>query len=264
MKIVALNAWGGRLNDALLPYLAAEAPDILCLQEVVVTNNPPGPWLTYRDGDHVLAQRANVLADVAGALPHHTAIFCPSAQGTLLADGDEEIFSQWGIATFIHPRLTLIGQAQHFVHKDFSANGYGEHPRSRTAHAVRVHDPAGRTVTVAHMHGLRDLAGKHDTPARTRQAHRFRDLIAPLPADIRVLCGDFNVLPGSATLKILERAGFTELVTANGHTSTRTSLYEKPVRFADYMLINRIDAVRTFTVVTDPEVSDHCPLRLTI
>lgn len=44
--------------------------------------------------------------------------------------------------------------------------------------------------------------------------------------------------------------------------STRTSHYAKPGRFADYMLVNARVAVRSFSVVTYPEVSDHCPLVL--
>ena len=54
----------------------------------------------------------------------------------------------------------------------------------------------------------------------------------------------------------------TELVTARGYDSTRTSHYKKPGRFADYMLINHVDAVKSFDVIYHPEVSDHCPLLL--
>jgi endonuclease/exonuclease/phosphatase family metal-dependent hydrolase len=54
------------------------------------------------------------------------------------------------------------------------------------------------------------------------------------------------------------------LVTAHGFTSTRNSHYKKQGRFADYMLINEAGAVQNFDVVYDPEVSDHCPLVLTL
>ena len=66
--------------------------------------------------------------------------------------------------------LPVIGQSQGFVHGGFSPHGFGEHPRSRNAHAVELFDYDGDiAVTVAHMHGLRDLAGKEDTPARHAQ-----------------------------------------------------------------------------------------------
>ena len=74
---MCLNAWGGKLSDQLLPYLTQTSPDILCLQEVVHSPATGKEWLMYRDGDHVLPQRANFFRDVAGALPDHVAIFCP-------------------------------------------------------------------------------------------------------------------------------------------------------------------------------------------
>ena len=42
MKIVCLNAWGGKLAEDLLPWLAALQPDILCLQEVKARQEQSG------------------------------------------------------------------------------------------------------------------------------------------------------------------------------------------------------------------------------
>jgi hypothetical protein len=131
------NGWGGKLHDTLVAYLSSERPDVLCLQEL--------------------------------ALPDHVAVFCPAARGVLW-DGDEVIPSQWGLATFVHKSLPVVAQAQGFVHRSFSPHGFGDHPRSRSAHAVRVYDYArDRPVSIAQMHGLRDLGGKIDTPERAAQ-----------------------------------------------------------------------------------------------
>ncbi|WP_259955047.1 hypothetical protein [Sulfitobacter mediterraneus] len=111
MKIICLNGWGGKMHDALLPYLKHEQPDILCLQEVVHSPATSEPELTYRDGDHVLPQRANFFADVCAVLPSHAASFCPAAQGVLW-DGDTSVPSQWGLATFVSRDLPVIGQAK--------------------------------------------------------------------------------------------------------------------------------------------------------
>lgn len=264
MRIMCLNGWGGKLHDALLPYLVSSAPDILCLQEVIHSPASRKDWLTYRDGDHVLPQRANFFRDVCKALPDHQATFCPAAQGVLW-DEDRSVPSQWGLATFIHKRCPVIAQHQGFVHGDFSPDGYGDHPRSRNAHGVRIFNYRNhRPVSVTHMHGLRDLKGKMDTPERLAQAHRLLEVSRQVsqPDDIRVVCGDFNVEADSETLAVLKDAGLTELVTAGGFDGTRTSHYRKPGRFADYMLISHPNAVRDFQILTDPEVSDHCPLIL--
>lgn len=264
MRIVCLNGWGGKLHDALAVYVRDADPDVLCLQEVVHTPASDKHWLDYRDGDHVLPQRANFFRDIADALPEHIATFCPAAQGDLW-DGDRSIPSQWGLATFVRRRFPVIGQIQAFVHKTFSPDGYGDHPRSRNAHAVRLYDfERGWPVCVIHTHGLRDLNGKMDTPERIAQAHRLAELVKALsePGDRIVLCGDFNVEPDSETFGILAGVGLKDLVAGRGHTGTRTSHYSKPGRFADYMLVNALVDVRRFDVVTDPEVSDHRPLLL--
>jgi exonuclease III len=263
---MCLNGWGGKLFEELLPYLEAASPDILCIQEVIHSPGSVNEWLTYRDGDHILPQRANFFRDVSHVLPYHLATFCPAAQGALW-DEDKAVPSQWGLATFVHRSFPVIGQVQGFVHKDFSPDGYGDHPRSRNAHGVRVYDyTSHRTVSVTHMHGLRDLNGKRDTIERAEQAQKLLDLSRRLSktGDVVIVCGDFNVEPESETLAILEASGLTDLVTGRGFESTRSTHYKKPGRFADYMLINREEIVKSFDVICYPEVSDHCPLLLHI
>ncbi len=266
MRIMCLNGWGGTLHQELVEYVSAEQPDVLCLQEVVHTPTAEKDWMTYRDGDHILPQRTRFFADVASVLPDHIGVFCPAAQGVLW-DEDVSVPSQWGLATFVRSSIPIIGQIQGFVHKGFSPNGFGDHPRSRSAHAVRLFDfERGWPITIAHMHGLRDLEGKHDTPERRDQAIRLRGLVRQVaePEDRIVICGDFNVEPDSETFDIFAEDGLTDLIQARGVTSTRTSHYKKPLRFADYMLTNRTLEILDFTVVTDPEVSDHCPLLLEV
>ncbi|GAB5558501.1 MAG: endonuclease/exonuclease/phosphatase family protein [Synoicihabitans sp.] len=261
---MCLNGWGGKLHDRLLPYLQAVDPDVLCLQEVVHTPTTKKPWLTYRDGDHVLPQRANFYRDIANNLPGHTGVFCAAARGVLW-DDQTEIPSYWGLATWVRQTYPVIAQKQTFVHKTFSPHTYGDHPRSRPAHAVRVFDyEKDRPITIAHMHGLRDLRGKIDTAERAQQAKVFLDLARDVSTDDDpvVLCGDFNVGPQSETLEILGNAGFTELVTSRTHQGTRNSLYPKPEKYADYLLVNDAVEVMEFDVVFEPEVSDHCPLIL--
>jgi endonuclease/exonuclease/phosphatase family metal-dependent hydrolase len=262
MRILSLNAWGGRLHESLIPYLEGADADVVCLQEIVHTPGSTAEWLDYRDGDRELLQRANLFREIAAVLPNHLGIFCAAACGDLF-NGETPVPSQWGLATFVRDTVPVVAQAQDFVHGEFSPNGWGEHPRSRNAHAIRLAAAAG-TVTIAHMHGLRDLDGKHDTPAREAQARQLVDMIKRTRrhGDKLVVCGDFNVLPGSATFATLAEIGLTDLVTTRGYTDTRTSHYAKQQRFADYMLVSADVDVRCFEIVREPEVSDHCALLL--
>ncbi|MCZ7469460.1 endonuclease/exonuclease/phosphatase family protein [Agrobacterium sp. O3.4] len=264
MRLICLNGWGGKLHDELVPYLSSSDPDILCLQEVVHKPDATQDWLSYRDHGIDLPQRANFLRDIADALPDHLAVFCPAAQGDLW-DGDIRYPSQWGLATFVRRSIAIVAQAQGFVHGTFSADGYGDHPRSRTAHAIRIFDfTTGQPAVIAHMHGLRDPEGKHDSPARLAQAKRLVQLVRNIAeaGDRIIVCGDFSVLPDSETFAVLRELDLTELVTTRGFNDTRTSHYTKQNRYADYMLVNPAVKIDRFDVVTQPEVSDHCPLLL--
>jgi endonuclease/exonuclease/phosphatase family metal-dependent hydrolase len=264
MRILSLNAWGGRLWDQMMPYLADADPDVLCLQEVTHTPAAPTDWLVYRDHGIDLLQRANLFRDVSQVLGGHQTFFCPAARGDLW-DGQRRLASEWGLATFVRRTCPVIGQAQDFIHGEFSAAGWGDHPRSRNAHGLRLYDYAGSfPLTIVHMHGLRELAGKQDTPNRLAQAEALIRLVDRLHrrGERLVVCGDFNVLPASVTLQSLRQMGLTDLVTTRGHCDTRTSLYAKEERFADYMLVSPEVMVRRFDVVSAPEVSDHRALLL--
>lgn len=105
---MCLNGWGGKLHEALLLYLARIAPDILCLQKVIHTPGSEKDWLTYRDGDYIVPQRANLFRKVSAVLLEHVAIFCPAAQG-VLRDDNASIPSQWGLATVVHRSFPIIG-----------------------------------------------------------------------------------------------------------------------------------------------------------
>ena len=266
MRIVSLNAWAGRLHAPLLDYLTTVDADIFCLQEVSRTPAARTDWLTYREPGLELPQRANFFDEVAAILPGHDGLFAPTATGPLY-DGQTAIASQFGLASFVRKSLPIIAQAVDFVHGQYTPQGWGEHPRARNAHVLRLFDPhTNAPITIAQMHGLRDTTGKGDTPARAAQAEALAALIRRVwPGNERlVVCGDFNVLPGSATFETLGQLGLRDLVTGHGHTDTRTSHYTKPGRYADYLLATPDVAVTRFDVVAQPEVSDHRALLLDI
>jgi endonuclease/exonuclease/phosphatase family metal-dependent hydrolase len=118
-------------------------------------------------------------------------------------------------------------------------------------------------VAIVHLHGLRDSSGKGDTPHRRAQAAKLAALVisAGAGADQIVVCGDLNLLPDSETFEILGNIGLVDLVQ---DSDTRTSRYRKPVRHASYALVSDPTAVRSFEIISAPEVSDHRPLALEV
>ncbi len=259
-----MNAWGGAVFEALEKWIPECGADVLCLQEVTRTQGLTG-WTRFRDAERALPQRANLYDDVCNLLPTHAGSFVASDAGPVRTDDGRAHAQEFGLGLFVDPGLDTIEQRSMFVHGTFVHHDeWAIADRPRTAQAVRVVDNrTRRVVTVVHLHGLRDPAGKHDTPARRRQAERLVELVTGLRGedDLVVVCGDFNLLPGSETLGLLREIGLTDLV---GDRDTRTSRYTKPIRHANYLLVSDPDAVVHFDAPATPEVSDHRPLVLDI
>ena len=260
MRVLSLNAWGGAVFDELAAWLPSAEADVICLQEVTRTASLTG-WTTFRDAERTLPQRANLFDDIAQLLPGHRAHFVASDAGPVTDADDNEHRQEFGIATFVSERLSTLAEHEAFVHGSFVEHQtWAIADRPRAIHAVRVLDEAiGRSTTIAHLHGLRDPEGKGDTAARANQAAAIAAFIADLRAadDTVVLAGDLNLLPDSATFAVLVEVGLVDLV---GAASTRTSLYPKPLRHANYLLVSDLDRVENFDIVREPEVSDHCAL----
>lgn len=263
MRVVSLNAWCGGVLEPLTDWLPRSGADVLCVQEVTWT---PGydSWVRYDDPDRNLRQRSSLFADLRRSLPCHQAHFHTNDTGPVRCEDGVIRRQHFGIATLVAPHLAVIGGAAAFVHGRFAHHdAWPAENRGRMAHAIRVADTDGRRATVAHLHGLRMGSGKGDTPGRRRQAEQLVALVGRVrePNDLVVVAGDLNVLPDSETFKVLGHAGLTDLV---GTTDTRTSLYPKPLRHADYLLVSDPAAVTSFSVITEPEVSDHRPLVLDV
>ncbi|WBB96883.1 endonuclease/exonuclease/phosphatase family protein [Solwaraspora sp. WMMA2080] len=262
LRIVSVNAWGGALADELLPWLAGCAADVVCLQEVTRTPGLTG-WTRFDDGDRALPQRANLFDDVRAVLPRHQAFFLTSDSGPVTDGTGARHRQDFGLATMAAERLPVVGVDSAFVHGTFVEHAeWTVADRPRVALAVgAIGRTAGRRVWVVQVHGLRDPAGKTDTPARQAQAVRLAKLVQRVrdPDDLVVVCGDFNLLPDSATFDILGGIGLTDLV---GTADTRTSHYPKPGRHASYLLVSDVAAVERLEIVRQPEVSDHRALVL--
>lgn len=263
-----MNAWGGARYDVLCTWLPTVGADVVCLQEVTRTA-AVGGWTTFRDDERELSQRANLFADASELLPGHQGSFDASDAGPVDIVDEEGGWiahrQDFGLACFVADRYPVVARLSEFVfgaftdHERWPSNG-----RPRLAQGVRLLDRDGqRYVTIVQLHGLRDTAGKVDTPARHRQAERLVALIERLrrPGDLTIVCGDLNILPDSITFDLLAGIGLVDLV---GRADTRTSIYTKPTRHANYLLVSDRSAVENLDIPAQPEVSDHRPLILDI
>lgn len=237
MKILSLNTWGGRLHQPLLSFLAAhQDADIICLQEIYRE-------ATGKEGrPESNGQAFDLFDDIAALLPGHRGYFRPSV-------GD-----YYGVATFMKAPPLEEGGFSIYDNPDW--HGGSNHPR--TTQYVVLAEPR---LAICNVHGLWHPSGKGDLPERLEQSRRLMEFVAAR-REPAILIGDFNLRPGTESVALIE-ARLRNLVAEFAVTSTRTSLYTKPERYADYAFVARGIDVVDFAVLPD-EVSDHSPLLLTI
>lgn len=240
MKLICLNAWGGRAGkEKLLDFFKQhEDADIFCLQEI---------WNGGHDqvskwGDVV----PSLFTDIGGILRGHTAFFRPH-------------WRDWyGLAIFISKNIKVREEGDIFVFKDNSyafAEEMANHARNLQYLTIETENGLR---TIINFHGLWNGKGKGDTDERLLQSDnivKFLDKIS----HPHILCGDFNLLPETQSLRKLENLGMRNLIKEFNINSTRSDYYKKPVRFADYALVSRDITVNDFKVLPD-EVSDHLAL----
>ncbi len=118
------------------------------------------------------------------------------------------------------------------------------------------------SFVLANIHGLwEENSKKHDTEVRFEQLKIINNFLDTC-TEQKIICGDLNVLPETDFLKDLE-SRYKNMVTEFDVTSTRSSLYDKDMRFADYFLTDKNVPVRK-CYTENVTVSDHLPIILNV
>jgi endonuclease/exonuclease/phosphatase family metal-dependent hydrolase len=254
MKIMTLNTWGGIAGkEQLLSFFEKHKAevDIFCLQEIWAA---PYPDLENQDVGGKKLKNENIMVygkdDITGVLDGHIAYFKP------------HYLDHYGLLMTVKKNINIIKEGDVFVHKykEYIPDGdSGKHARN----IQYVQIPFGTTtLTVINFHGLWNGGGKTDTVDRIDQSFNIIKFLTTCKGEV-ILLGDFNLLPHTESLVMIEDLGLRNLVKEYGVTSTRTSFYKKPERFADYILVSNGIQVKDFGVLPD-EVSDHSPLFIEI
>lgn len=253
MKIISLNIWGGRAGKKqLLDFLAKHKDtDVFCLQEV---------WAApYEHLDGHLAGGLNInhevimvygLQEISALLDTHVAYFKPHH------------LDHYGLLMMVKKDLHVVEEGDVFVYKErghIPEGDVGNH--ARNLQYVTIQTESG-IRTIMNFHGLWNGMGKGDSDDRLLQSDRVIHFLKTKNHPL-VLCGDFNLLPTTKSLKKFEDFGLRNLIAEYGITSTRTSFYKKPEKFADYAFVSSEVILKSFQVLPD-EVSDHAALELVI
>lgn len=241
MKLITLNTWGARIRDPFIKFIKEyQDIDIFCLQEVY--DKAEG----IMDADYPLVHHS-LFSELHVLLPNHKGFFRP-----VLAD-------VYGIAIFVKKGIKVIEEGEVSIHNNSQQKDFSGH-HSRNLQWITL-DLSGEVMTIANVHGLWNGKGKTDTPERILQSTTIKGFVDSVKGK-KVLCGDFNLNPDTESIKILE-VGMKNLVKDYKIESTRTSLYTKPGKYADYIFISPEITEKIFKVLPD-EVSDHSALFLEI
>ncbi len=243
MKIISLNTWCGRAGkDNLLDFFSRNKDtDIFCLQEVWEGGHDYAPiWGGDID--------TTMITNISKILLDHQVFFRP-------------FYMDWyGLVIFAKKDLKILEEGDIFVHGD-RKDTFNEKSENhvRNIQYLKVETLKGMR-TIVNFHGLWNGVSKEDTEERIVQSDNIIKFLKNL-SEPHILCGDFNLLPENKSLKMLEEFGLDNLIKKFGITSTRSSHYTKPVRFADYTFVSQDIKVNEFKVLPD-EVSDHLAMYL--
>lgn len=241
MKLITLNTWGARVKGPFFDFIKKyRGVDIFCFQEV------------YEKAEeklkvHYPEVSYNLFSELKKMLPDYDGYFRPAFHGI------------YGIAVFIKKDFKIFEEGDIIVHDNSTYTEIGGH-HSRNLQWIKF-ELDGKKFTVMNVHGLWNGKGKTDTPERISQSKMIKEFVNK-SEDPKILCGDFNLNPDTESIKIIEE-GMDNLIKKHSIKSTRTSLYTKPEKFADYVFISPDIKVKDFKVLPD-EVSDHSALFLEV
>lgn len=258
MKLISLNIWGGKVFDPLIAFLkeSAGTTDIFCFQEVFdSTESHEVTW----------GGRADILTTLCGILPNFQSHFASIQERH---DGDRWADSPLlqGPAIFVRQNIVVDDAGDIVVHG--VRNGLrGDDLATYPCNLVYARFQKERIpYTVGTVHGTAYPGSKLDTPERLMQSQKIIQFFGGTP-NRKILCGDFNLMPDTESIRMIERSGMRNLVREFHIESTRSAInYERYPekewqKFADYCFVSPDIAVGNFTV-PDISVSDHLPLVL--
>lgn len=251
MKLITLNIWGGKVHDPLIEFLNNQksSADIFCFQEVFF-GLPSAP--------SIQGTVPHISSEVSDLLQDFQFLFRFSPEGSYF-QGEPTQDTRVGLAVFVRKQITVLEHGGLFTYKPSSA--FAQDPKltmTGNCEFVKI-EYAGQQVLIANLHGVWQASGKEDTDIRLTQSKILKEFLARHQGP-KILCGDFNMLPQTQSMSVLED-GMQNVIIQKNIQSTRSELYTKAEKYSDYILVSPEIQVSDLQV-PQITVSDHLPLIL--
>lgn len=241
MKILQLNIWSGKLEKQIEALLKKEDADVVCLQEVVQVEG--GSSYFFLD-----------LHEIMAATGYEYFYYTPSWSGKYMRRE-----ASWGNCILSKTPLKSTHSLYTYKEevKDFDFLEDTDYNAGRALQHVTVETDKG-VLNVLNHHGHHSREHKNGDEETLRQCGMIADYVRALEGPT-VLCGDFNLIPTSDSLELINKV-LVNHVKEEGITTTRTPLTHK-TEACDYIFTSPDIEVKTFQVLDDV-ASDHKALTI--
>lgn len=238
MKLLQLNAWGGRLDKQVANLLKDQAADIVCLQEAISTK-----------GDGALAVTIEKLRDYADyPSVFHSPMFSFRLMNKNAHFGNTILSKLQFVDTSVVFTNLVYKSDFDFDSDDYNIRNF--------QHAII--DVGDKKLHVLNHHGHHVQQHKNGDSETLRQMNQIAEYIKPLEGPV-ILTGDFNLAPTSESIGILNDM-LRNLSIEYGLETTRT-LFTPKSEVCDFIFVNESVTVNEFAALDDL-VSDHKALLL--
>ena len=241
LKIMSLNIWGGHVYDKLLNFIKKhQNVDIFCFQEVY---HKAKEKISTDDTKVYL----NILSELNALLPNHQLLFSPMVDNI------------YGLGMLVKNNINIVKSGEINTYENPNYIGKGPtHPRVLQFAELQFDD---KDFLITNYHGFWNGINKLDSIERIEQSRIIKEFTGQYNIP-KILCGDFNLRPDTKSIAMLEES-LTNQIKNFDIKSTRTKLYKKPEKFADYIFTSPEFIINKFEVL-DVEVSDHSPLLIEV
>lgn len=256
MKLLSLNIWGGREYFELISYLekTVSGVDIYCFQEVFDTRDD----ITY---SHEI--RADIWERLDEVFLDYHRFYYPAMAG-FDDKGEVNYNLTTGLGMFVRHDIEVKCEGDYFTYRKrfapINMDAKDQPVNLQYAHLTK----GSQVVNVYNFHGIWYPGDKLDSLERIEQSEKLVEFIGGQKGQ-KIICGDFNLMPDTKSIVILENA-FKNLVREFNIRTTRSWL--NPYRgtkfeqaFADYVFVSNEVKVASFKV-PDVSISDHLPMIL--
>lgn len=248
MKLISLNAWGGKIFEPLIEFIknSADSTDIFCFQELFFGTEPK---------NDVGGARANLAQELSILLPKFSMYPRFAPEGSYFIK--QLAASRLGQAIFIRKNISIIDKSGFYTYSPnnpiapvLNHSGIFQYLKIKTN---------GEEFIVGNIHGLWQSGGKKDTLERFEQSKILKNFYNSQSGK-KILCGDFNLRPETQSIAMLEE-DFKNLIKEYNTPTTRTYFYKDAKKYndyiADYILVSPDIKIKSFAVLVGKAVSDH-------